>query len=373
MAFYGGQKDVYCKNELYENNKMLSLKKWKVIFCIYISIVGTVFYYFKSILHVDQFNSSIVIGDSWTYTNLALNVKNIDNIVNIFHINRNLVGPVVLLKIFNMKELYIFIFNVVILYLALSSVLKYLKSNEAIVTFFIILNPLLFVSLLVINKEILSIVGLLFLAAYILSQKKYYYFLSLLASSFARFELCAVILLFFCFKNLKKANSRIMLLIALLLIFSFYIPTINTLTSLLILSQTSHSLGITLFLDKLTSEYYLFFITCWPKIMINLFGDLFKSVADVAQGYGAFVYISEICFFVVIALNIYLKKMRIMDDIFLFIVIYMIIFSIPAFIQHRYFFPLYPLFIIMLFKKPIILLSNCSAQFTENPYLAEVG
>jgi hypothetical protein len=184
--------------------------KWRIVFYAFALAAFILFWFVTRPFLMQVTKSGLVGGDVTNYLIQASNTRTFYDLVQAFRANKNLIGPVLLIKLFNSNHTYIFVFNVLILYVAFQSLFKYFKNHTLLFTFCFFLNPLSIISLLSINKEILSIVALLYLSIYLLSRKISYFFVALLVGLFVRFELFAILVLFYFAIRLKSDKDRLL-------------------------------------------------------------------------------------------------------------------------------------------------------------------
>jgi hypothetical protein len=105
--------------------------------------------------------------------------------------------------------------------------------------------------------------------------------------------------------------------------------------------QTTASIGITVLLQTLAANYYLYPIVILPRILLTLF-----------ESSTLYLFLSGICFFLSLFRLITKERnqLNFRDDLFFLICLFIIMVSIVPFIHHRYILPIYPLILIILIR-----------------------
>ncbi len=288
------------------------------------------------------------LWDANTYYQYAETVKTDGTqiLVDIFNARVfNLLPPIFLLLLLQNNFLFVFCFNVLVLYLSLFSMLKYCKPDDQLRIFFLtIINPFIFYCLMAINKEMTSIASILFLAAYIVSNRKKYVFFSLLCAFFARFPLVIIVLVFLIFKHMINKRKRLILLLGYIGVLTILVPRLGLFTDIIKKLYEKSSTGIVFFMNEMAENYYLFFLVFIPKILANFFAQLSKTTFE---SFSSPIVYSELLFLVIIFLSILKKKYRLQNDYYLLFLLYVILISISPIVHHRYFLPIYPLLVII--------------------------
>ena len=325
---------------------------WKLAF--FILVVPVAYFYFENLtvpFLSGESDTTPVVYDSLTYMNLSREFEGLDGLGIVFLLNRNLLGPIALVKLLGANSFNIFVFNCSLFYLCLAGLLKTQRIESLAFFIALTINPLLFASLTSINKEILSVCALLLTLTYTYSGSRRYLAIALLISLFARQELTLLIVGYSILRQTDSARLRLIAVLFGVFAVSLTLPSINDESIRLLYEyQTAESVGLTLFMNRL-SENYAFFLALIPKIAMNLFGDsVLYFFSGREQDFSFFSAVSGLLF----ALTIWLarRSFTLTNDAFLLIVSYLILFSTPAFIHHRYFLPIYvPLAALAFMKK----------------------
>ena len=290
-----------------------------------------------------------ISADSKFYIVLSKNIEDFYHLVLLLPRNKNLFGPVLYYDFFlNGNNFLFFTVTITVFLYAVFELFKNITHGKGkyLIPLIIMLNPTFIASFSGPNKEITGVISVLFVLNYILNNKHKYLYIALLFALFTRFELILVILLFIFIKQLKarhKAYAMISIMLLMSAVVAFYTLANNNYD---IHSNSDSSYGLVRTIFEL-NKYGFYFITFIPKLLINMFGELFKLNPFLLDGELLLIYFSQLLFFIM-ALFIGIKIKRVIKSpVFLFFVIYSVIYSVPAFIQHRYFLPIYPLVVFL--------------------------
>jgi hypothetical protein len=335
---------------------MIIIKKSK----IYLVINFTVFSLFALLLYFyhEQFffgkSLGYIVADSKYYVELSKQLSNVDDFIPIFFGNKNLIGLIVYYKLLNESRILFFILNGLVIFYLLNKFCVSLKHQpyRNYIIFLLLINPVIITSLSGPNKEITGFISILFLISYILEGRLKYFIFSLIFAFFTRFELIAIVIAFIFFRKCTRISQYILFALLTLLISIVIYFYQDYGYKLLNEFQTTrnNSLGLTYLLLEL-NKFGLYVFTLIPKLMMNFFGEVFTLNFFNLKGHSLFIYISQLLYIYLIFLIVKKKKVTLRNPFFLFILIYSLIFTVPAFIHHRYFLPIYPMLIFLAFYK----------------------
>ena len=255
----------------------------------------------------------------------------------------NLMGPVIVLTIFNSNFDLLFLFFIFLFLVALKELQNYLKINPFHFATIFLINPLILFQFFAPNKEIIIIIALLFLVIYLKSRKVTHIFITLILSALSKPEFLVLILFFLIIRLLNK-NLRPYIIILMIIVITYYynfLPNMESQTEVLFRGQTTASRGVTVLFQTLAANYYLYPIIILPRILLTLF-----------ESSTLYLFLSGICF--ILALFRLITKERnqlnFRDDLFFLICLFIIMVSIVPFPHHRYILPIYPLILIILIR-----------------------
>jgi len=300
-------------------------------------------------------------SDSKYYIELSQKVRAIGDIIIMSVANKNLIGQLVYYKLLGESRILFFILNSLIIFYLFNKLYIILKNQpyRDYILFLLLINPAIITSLSGPNKEITGFISILFLISYILDGKLKYLIFSLIFALFTRFELIAVIIGFVIFRKCRRKTQYILFTFLILLISLIIYSSPDYGYRLLNDFQPTRdgSLGLVSKMLEL-NQLGLYVVTFIPKLMLNFFGDVVALNFFNLKGYSVFIYISQLLYIYLIFIILKTKKIILRNPFFLFIFIYSLMFTIPAFIQHRYFLPIYPMLIFLAFYKSNICINN---------------
>ncbi len=279
----------------------------------------------------------------------------------------NYVGPVLLLRAVNYSDWIIFALNCALFLIAYLLVAKLFAIRRLEFLLLLFLNPMLFVSLLAVNKEIMGFVGVVLFVCYLWRGQIRYLAPALVLSVAARWHQAVVIVLFLILihKWTPRRPARHLVLAAVILLISVVYPllpapAINALgyTSLVGL-QESKAGGLLLALNDL-ERHFGYFVAVVPKVLLNWFGnlgrvqDIFWPSADFDTHnlYNYAVLGHQLAMCVVTCLLVLRKRLTLASPLIYFAALYSIAYALSLFIQYRYFFPLYGLLCLEACRRP---------------------
>jgi len=319
----------------------------------FFSMIALFFYnYHENFYFGDAIN--YINADSKYYLELSQKVQNINDMIIMFLGNKNLLGQLVYYDLILQKSrIAFFLVNIIFLYYLFNKLYKNLagQPNKNLILFLLLINPAIIASLSGPNKEITAFISIIFIINYILEKRLRYLFFALIFAFFTRFEMILVILGFLFFKRYKKKRQYILfsLLILATTLVIYFSPNYGF-QIFTVFNKRDGSLGIVYEMAEL-NKMGLYLITFMPKLVLDLFGEVLVLNPLLLQGQSLFIYLSQIQFLFLIAVIIKRKKMTLENKFFLFLLLYSIMFTIPAFIQHRYFVPIYSILIFLAFYK----------------------
>jgi hypothetical protein len=298
-------------------------------------------------------------ADSATYITLS---KQFDfkDILEVILLNENAVGPFIILKFFNSNAILIYIFNVAIFLYSIFVLIKYYPVKKTCFIAILCISPILFTSLLSINKEIVSIFSMANFLAYYKSGKPRYAVISFLFSALVRWQFILIVtFLIFLFSKLNKImNNRYLVIITLLISISIIYPLLTGsifkhVNEVLMSSEIDpKGSGLFFYWVKMQNNY-LYFLIFVPKLLHILFGTMFRfsltEIINKVDFYNSFIITTQsiisFCLFIFVITK---KKLNLNNDLFYISLIYCIVFAISPIYGPRYFIPLHLLFAIML-------------------------
>lgn len=250
-------------------------------------------------------------------------------------------------------EYVVFCFNILVLAATIRNfqhILLFYRSNKYHLFLpLFLLNPIVLMSTVALNKEIW---GLFFVSSFLkhrLHGQYVHYFIVAVISFFIR-DIYAVIGVLFLLMSTVKLNK-----VFYLVLISVLLPAIlpKSMTELLIQGQDESSLGLTLLLDKIQALPLGYVLTYLPKLVMSMFSSLSPiRFFDVAIWNWVAVYTRVSCLLFLVLTCIVLHKYfclkrgfdRQMVNLFF---AYTLVACVVPFVHHRYIFPVYPVLILI--------------------------
>ncbi|QWD91102.1 EpsG family protein [Polynucleobacter sp. MWH-Braz-FAM2G] len=267
---------------------------------------------------------------------------------------KNAYGPILLLSIFSGNYDFILLFYLGIFLFALIKLKKYFSINIYIFTALFLLNPLNSMYFLSVNKDILAVFIIIFLSIYAASNKKIYITLSLLLSIFCKFEMTIFICLYYFISQLNQ-KMRWTAIICFLIIITFSYSNLPGMAEKILVlneAQNTKSVGITLFANELSMNYYLYIITIIPMILMSIIeGIIIYFKYDEFNVDFIPIYLSSLLTIFALFLSIKKIKFIIYNNYSLLLILYILLVSLVPFPHHRYIYPIYTLFILAICSK----------------------
>jgi hypothetical protein len=271
--------------------------------------------------NIDSFN--VVAADTYTYWYAAYTSE-------WFDVPINLLGPVTLYHVLGMHFDLAFMLHVFLFCTAVWGLYRYVKLQILWFVALFLINPSVMGQFFVINKEVLMILSLLYMQCYVYSERYMHIALALILAAFAKPEFLALLIMFIGLRKIKP-ELRMYILIGLITIITIFyrnMPNMIGYNNVLLDGQTSESLGITVALQDLATNYYLYFIIIFPRLLLVVYS-------------GGFVYATF--FLIAILYAIAKQRLKQSDDMVFLFCLYLIMVSVVPFPQFRYILPLYPL------------------------------
>ena len=345
----------------------LRLKKFEVFMCLYIllTILFFALFAFKDVYNTtelgSQYNTLHMYADHPTYVNYYRYFN--DNIILFLLLKINYLGPFFVIWLTGDNLIFAFIFNLICLVLSIKIIHNLNYFNMERYSTLLLINPITFLSMFSVNKEILSLLAVSLFLLSLIKPRKLYFFLALLVSFLARKELSLLLIaLYFIFYYLPNWNKYKILLYAsiilLISIGSFYInKNFSAISGYNIEVENAvdeaGSRGTILILNNIQNEYGYYLVVI-PKILLNLYGSVLSRTSQMIffdDVYNDIVVWGQSFLFLYIlpkGIYSYLKNMNILSCKLIFsFTISCIMFSYIPVVQNRYFYTGY-LFLIAL-------------------------
>lgn len=273
---------------------------------------------------------------------------------NISGLAFNVLGPTLLLKLFNSNLYIVFLFDLSLVVYSIYVFSQALNRTFCFVFSVLMLNPIILAQIFYPNKELYMLIcSFLFLSYCSLQQRKYLY-LGLFLLAFTKIEYATLSILWLILIRFPK---RVWFVTIITLVFSIsalynYIPGIDQKLTVLKASQQSSEDGLTVLMQRFSSDYHVFVLTILPKTFNALIGgafDFFRNPQAFIQGFPTFISSVVMTVFVVVAF--YKCRKRKMGPEHIFVLLWFIAVATVPFSLHRYLIPCYPFLYSIVFVK----------------------
>ena len=329
----------------------LSRNKLFLFFSLVIFYSISLFFYFYHNNYYDGEAIGYLVSDSKYYFRLAQNIHNFNDLLYFSEKNKNLFGIFFYYDIllFESRALFYLITSAFFLHalmMTYDNLSDQQKKNYILIL--LLLNPAIFAAFSGPNKEILGFISALYFINFIIKRNYKILLLALFFSVLTRAEY--TLLLIFLLLTLRlQVFWRTYIFIFLLFLVSFTIFFLDyTHLEKLDKNVRDGSLGFVRQLSLLNS-YGLYFLNFLPKILLNMFGSIILLNPFAIKGYSTFLYASQLLFLFLTCHVCLKKRFSFRNDFFYVFIVYAVIFSVPAFVHHRYFIPIYPVFVFLAF------------------------
>jgi hypothetical protein len=330
---------------------------------LFISIVIALVYLQMIALPVLRGQSKVyafVVGDAMLYMDPIYSndyLRTIDR--GIFSANRfNMLGMILLGKTAlwispQNPEYVVFCFNILVLAATIRNfqhILLFYRCNKYhLFLLLFLLNPLVLMSTVALNKEIW---GLFFVSLFLrhrIYRKYIRYSMAVLVSFFIRDVYAAAGILFLIMSTVRLKKIYCLLFITLLVAF----VTTQGMQYLYMRGQDELSTGFSLLLNNIQSYPFGYLLVYFPKLILDMIGQLspirFFEI-DSANLVAVYTRVSCLLFLICACTILHklftLKRILNRHMVNLFFA-YTFIACIPLVIQHRYIFPVYPVLILI--------------------------
>lgn len=266
----------------------------------------------------------------------------------------------------------IFFFNILIFGATIRNfqyIFDFYKSKKYhLFLFYFMLNPLLLISLVTLNKEIW---GILFISSFLrhrIYQTYKRYFIITVGAFFIRNVFGAFGVIFYLMTTFKINKIYYFIVVSLLVPFIIQEPKVN----LLITGQDTFSLGFSILMNNIQSYPLGYLLVYFPRLILDIISNLSPWAlmnVTITNIYTICLIISEIWVLTFITVVLYRQFiLKITPDAHftsLFFA-YTLIVCIEPIILHRYLFPVYPVLSMMLClgntRTPVVSITSTSSS-----------
>ena len=289
-------------------------------------------------------------SDSTVYEEWALSGIAAGNIT-LVGVGGNLLGPVLVLTVFNFDRNYIHFFNIAVMLLSYLIVRRNIPVNRLYLLLGLLSSPLLFFSLFGVNKEIFALLTAACLAVSIRKRTWGWVLATLAASILARWQLSVfVAVMFFATSVLNPFRAKRALTLAILVgAISIVYPIFSAgpLEQIDLISiegaADRASIGASGTYEKMQSiqRSYGYFLVLIPKMLQLSFGLIPQiSLVDVNDFWNEFVLPAQCISYAVLALAALLtRRLTVENDVVFLICMFMVFFVVTPVYAPRYLYP----------------------------------
>ncbi|WP_145131464.1 MULTISPECIES: hypothetical protein [unclassified Pseudomonas] len=272
----------------------------------------------------------------------------------------NYFGPLVILDVLGGDRVLVLFFNIMLTFISLWLVRVGGQYNWALFVFLLFLSPVTFSSLLSVNKEIISLLTISSLVAWLFRRHIGYLVLALVSSFFVRWQLSLfIIVVFLTFSSINPLHHQRALLLGLLLlsisVAYFFIGDqfVGVNSNADRGAAVDEGSGAYVFLNAAQRDgfYFLVFI---PKALHAMYGLVFRigNVFDLNDVYNnLIVTLHCLVAFVLFLIVFFRRRLKLSDDLVFIAIIYCSIFALTPIYSPRYFYPVFVLSCIVLARR----------------------
>ncbi|MDU9020999.1 hypothetical protein [Pseudomonas corrugata] len=262
----------------------------------------------------------------------------------------NYFGPLVVLDLLNGDRVLVLLFNIALVFISLWLVRVGDQYNWTFFVFLLFLSPITFSSLLSVNKEVISLLTISSLVAWLFRRHAGCLILALVSAFFVRWQLALfIVVVFLTFSSVNPMRHQRALLLALLLlgisVVYFFIGDhfVGVNSNADRGAAIDEGSGTYVFLNDAQRNgfYFLIFI---PKALHAMYGLVFRigNVFDFNDVYNnVVVTLHCLVAFVFFLIIFFRRRLRLNDDLIFIAVIYCSIFALTPIYAPRYFYPVF--------------------------------
>lgn len=264
---------------------------------------------------------------------------------DILSIHPSILGPSLFGKVTFLNSDLSFLVCLFSLILAVSRMAKAIGSPIVYTLLIVLINPIISMQSFFLNKEIHMLIAGFFFVAYSTKKKNSDLALAIVFSLFTKVEFIGIIVLWIAllfFRPKIRLLAIVSLVLAITVLYK-YIPGIETKHKLVIaLSKNEGSNGLSLLLENLTYNYFLFPITSILRVFNGAFTGIILFIKKPTNIFlSIHLFISGIFMAHLSFKGLNSKKVFKSPEL-LFITIWLIVYATVPYAVHRYLIPIYP-------------------------------
>jgi hypothetical protein len=308
--------------------------------------------------------------DTMTYERIA---RTMPLSFDLVQIGVNLFGPVLVLNVLGGNRFLVYLFNVACLVAAFAIVVRTFPVSRLRLLFYLTLTPLMFTSLLSINKEIMAVAAIAFFAAYYASGRRWQLAVALATSFLVRWQMTLFMLVFMGMASplnpfrRRRFLSVLVLTVAISIVYVQNLATFRRLDQVAALGAREAVEGSGLYSAFISVQNsYGYFLVFLPKTLHQMIGPLSRvdKVTDMSNFFN-----NDVLFFHSLATLSLLfaallrRRIRLDLDPVYIAAVYAAVFGLSPIFSPRYFLPIYVLMAIALALRP----HQSAAAVTREP------
>lgn len=285
--------------------------------------------------------------DSLTYHEIAAGMG---PSVTAFSIGGNFFGPVLIVRVLGGSFALIYLFNIAVFMTAFLLAARALGADQRTLAALAMLCPMIFTSLLSVNKEILAILGMTLLVVGLERRRAAYYLLALAAATLVRWQQIVVVL------AVLAAVSRInpvrrwrlatlaVIVLALSIAYPAQLNTFADLDTIAQLEESRNTSGSGMYNTLLTIQntYFGYLLVVIPKTLQLYVGHIarWRNITDFSDVANNVVAIFQSAAnLLVLSLAAWRRRLKLEHDAVFVAAIYAAIFALTPIFSSRYLFP----------------------------------
>ncbi|MGH7525861.1 MAG: hypothetical protein ACREMX_04075 [Gemmatimonadales bacterium] len=297
-------------------------------------------------------------SDSLTYENFA---RQMGLDLGLVTIGGNFLGPILIFKTLGYNRLLVVLFNIACLAVAFRVFCTIFPLDRRRFLLYLTISPLIFVSLLSLNKEIVSLPALAFLAAYVERRRLWYLIPALALSILVRWQFTLFMLVLLLVDSplnpfrRRRLLSLVLLTLAISVLYVRYLGTFQALDKVAALAAQESVGGSGLYSRFIAVQNsYGYFLVVVPKALQQMLGLLFR----VPRGNEEFIFFVNVIMllqawvtaFVLVRTGL-LRRYLLADNLVYIASLFAVVFTLSPIYSPRYFLPVYVLLAAVLARR----------------------
>jgi hypothetical protein len=306
-----------------------------------------------------------VTADSQMYVELMTAL--LTNPAQLISVAGNYLGPFLILRLAGSDPVTVALLNCGLFLLSYRVMVRTFDLDRRRFVALLCVNPMVVISLLSVNKEILAFASAAFAAGALASGRRWQMAAALALSILARWQMTLVLLVLLLVRSRLNPFVRhrgVTLALAVALVSVLYPAVLRpvlapALETHFTATQSASTAGLTE-LFAAVQDHYGYFLVLVPKLIFSYFGNVFRMLdyvvrpdrLDYADVYNNVVVLGhQLCMVYVCFLALRKRRLTLASENVYFAAVYSVVFGISVLISYRYFFPVYLLLCIELCRR----------------------